>query len=158
MSKAENIITSIKVEIDAPASLVWQVLVDLPRYHEWNPFTVRVESSLVVGAPVDLYVPNPATPGENLRIVEYIAAVEPERLLSWEQRPTAESKDAARRDQYVEALGPERSSYVTTDIFLGVNADEITKNFGAWVKHSFDAVALGVKQRAEALHAARRAA
>lgn len=158
MSKAENIITSVKVEIDAPASVVWQVLLDLPRYHEWNPFTVKVESSLAVGDPVRLYVPNPAAPGENLCIVEHIVAVEPERLLSWEQKPTAESKDAARRDQYVEVLGPERSSYFTTDIFLGVNADELTRNFGAWVKLSFDAVAQGLKRHAEALHAARRAA
>ncbi|MGH8810035.1 MAG: SRPBCC domain-containing protein, partial [Noviherbaspirillum sp.] len=65
-----------------------------------------------------------------------------------------ESKDAARRDQYIEALDAERCSYFTTDIFLGLNADAVMKNFGPWVKHGFDAVALSVKQRAEALYAA----
>ena len=38
MTKAQNIVTSIRVEIDAPASVVWQVLTDLKRYSEWNTF------------------------------------------------------------------------------------------------------------------------
>jgi uncharacterized protein YndB with AHSA1/START domain len=158
MSKAENIVTSIKVEIDAPASVVWDVLVDLPRYEEWNPFTAKVESTLEVGDEVHLYIPAPGAPGEFIHVVEYMAAVEPCRLLSWEQRPSAVSKDAARRDQYIEAVGEERSTYFTTDIFLGLNADSIMKNFGPWVQQGFDALALGLKRQAEAVYAARLAA
>ncbi|MFS2212975.1 SRPBCC domain-containing protein [Telluria sp. Tellsp104] len=158
MSKAENIVTSIKVEIDAPASVVWDVLVDLPRYPEWNPFTAKVESTLKVGDEIHLYIPAPGAPGEFIHVVEYMAAVEPCQLLSWEQRPGAGSKDAARRDQYIEALGPERSAYFTTDIFLGLNADSIMKNFGAWVQQGFDALALCLKTRAERVYAERRAA
>ena len=29
------------IEIDAPPEEVWRVLVDLERYHEWNPFMVE---------------------------------------------------------------------------------------------------------------------
>lgn len=158
MSKAENIVTSVKVEINAPASVVWEVLTDLPRYREWNPFTVQVDTTLQVGDPVDLHIPIPGQPGQEMVVREYLVAVEPERLLSWEQRATADNKDAARRDQYIEALGPERSRYFTTDIFLGLNADHIMERFGGWVKSSFDAVATGVKQQAERLYAARRTA
>jgi uncharacterized protein YndB with AHSA1/START domain len=158
MSKAENIVTSIKVEIEAPASVVWEVLVDLPRYQEWNPFTEKAASTLRVGDEIHLYIPDPAAAGEYIHVVEYMAAVEPGQLLSWEQRPSAASKDAARRDQYIEALGAERSTYFTTDIFLGVNADSIMQKFGPWVQQGFDAVALGVKRQAETIHAARRTA
>jgi hypothetical protein len=156
MSKAQNIVTSNKVEIDAPASVVWEVLTDLPRYREWNPFTVRVDSTLRVGDPVDLYIPIPGQEGQEMCVREWLVAFEPDRLLSWEQRPAGDNKDAARRDQYIESLGPNRSSYFTTDIFLGLNADNIMQTFGPWVKTSFDAVAAGVKKQAEALHAARR--
>ena len=38
------------VEIAAPARVVWQVLTDMPRYNEWNPFCVRAESALEMGA------------------------------------------------------------------------------------------------------------
>jgi hypothetical protein len=156
MSKAKNIVTSIEVDIAAPASVVWEVLTDLPRYREWNPFTVQVDSTLKLGEPVDLHIPIPGQPGQEMVVREHLIAFEPGRLLSWEQRPTADNKDAARRDQYIEELGPERCRYFTTDIFLGLSGDQIMDTFGDWVKASFDAVAKGVKQRAETLYASRK--
>ncbi len=156
MSKAENIVTSKKVDIAAPASVVWEVLTDLPRYREWNPFTVRAESTLRLGDRVDLYIPIPGQEGQEMCVPEWLIAFEPDLLLSWEQRPVGDSKDAARRDQYIEATGPDSCRYFTTDIFLGVNADQITANYGGWVKAGFDGVADGVKKQAEALYAARR--
>lgn len=156
MSKPENIVTSKVVEIDAPASVVWQVLTDLPRYREWNPFTVRVESSLQINDPVDLYIPVPGQDGQEMCVREWLVAYEPDQLLSWEQRATAENKDCARRDQYVESLGPEKSRYFTTDIFLGLNQDRIMETFGPWVQVSFDSVADGVKRQAETLYSQQR--
>ena len=156
MSKARNIVTSVEVDIAAPASVVWEVLTDLKRYREWNPFTVQIDSTLRLNEPVDLHIPIPGQDGQEMTVREYLVAFEPERLLSWEQRPTAESKDAARRDQYIEKLDEERSRYFTTDIFLGVNADQIMDQFGPWVKASFDAVAQGVKKQAETLYGQRR--
>jgi hypothetical protein len=140
------------VEINAPASFVWDVLVDLPRYQEWNPFTVRVESTLKVGEPVHLYIADPANPGAEIHVVEHLVAYEPARLLAWEQRPTEESADAARRDQVLEELGDERCAYYTTDQFLGENADKIMATFGGWVKEGFDGIAAALKRHAEALY------
>ena len=157
MSKVENLVTSIKVEIEAPASLVWEVLTDFERYGEWNSFCPGLKTSGKIGDVVYMQV---RIPGTDLVIPvnEILVAWEAERLLSWEQRPTEENKDAARRDQYVEALGPNRCSYFTTDLFLGLNAEKIMKEHGAWVKQGFDQVARDLKQRAEALHAERLAA
>lgn len=153
MAKAENLVTSIKVQIDAPASLVWQVLTDLDRYAQWNSFCPRIESTLRLGDPVNMHISVPGT-DQTLLVVETLVAFEPERLLSWEMRPSPQNKDAARRDQYIEPLGQDRCAYFTTDIFLGLNADTIMREQGAWVKQAFDSVALDLKKRAEALHAA----
>jgi uncharacterized protein YndB with AHSA1/START domain len=156
MSKARNIVTSKEVDIAAPASVVWEVLIDLPRYAQWNPFTVKVESTLRLNEPVDLHIAIPGQSGETMVVREWLVAFEPDQLLSWEQRTTADNKDCARRDQYIIATGADSCRYFTTDIFLGLNADRIMDQFGGWVKASFDAVADGVKRQAEALHAARR--
>jgi len=43
-------------EIDAPAEIVWQVISDLRRYGEWNPFVVSAESTLVPGEPIEMLV------------------------------------------------------------------------------------------------------
>ena len=44
------------LEVAAPADRVWQVVCDLARYPEWNPFVVRCASSLVVGEPIEMRV------------------------------------------------------------------------------------------------------
>jgi len=42
-----------EIEINAPASAVWQVLTELEGYQEWNPFIVRASGDLQVGGLVD---------------------------------------------------------------------------------------------------------
>jgi len=150
MSESKNKVTSIRVEINAPASFVWDILTDLARYPEWNPYTVRIESTLELGAPVHLYLAGgDGNPGYNL---EYLVAFEPGRLLSWEQYPTETDANAARRDQVIEDIDGKRCIYYTTDQFLGINADKIMSDFGDWVKQGFDAIALALKERAESLY------
>ncbi|MFD2272720.1 SRPBCC family protein [Undibacterium arcticum] len=55
MPDSKFLVTSVKVQINAPASLVWDVLVDLDNYPQWNPYTVKVESTLEMGEPVNLF-------------------------------------------------------------------------------------------------------
>ncbi len=49
-----TLVRSITVEIEAPASLVWEVLTELDKYPLWNPFCVAVKSTLEIGAPVEM--------------------------------------------------------------------------------------------------------
>ncbi|GBL58442.1 polyketide cyclase [Pseudomonas citronellolis] len=154
MSTQKNLVRSLTVDIAAPAELVWSVLVDLPRYPQWNPYTVKVESSLRLGEPVNLFLPDPSRPGELLHVVEQLASFEPPRLLAWEMHASAGNPDAARREQLIEKTGPQSCRYHTTDQFLGATADTVMANHGAWVKQGFDAVALALKAHAEALHGA----
>lgn len=154
MTKAANLVTSIKVEINAPASVVWEVLADLENYRLWNRFCPDIRCGLQLNDLVAMNTLHPMT-GEVWPVNEYLVAFEPEQLLSWEQRPVPENKDAARRDQYIEAIDKNRCTYFTTDQFLGLNADTIMREHGAWVKIAFDQVAVDVKNRAEELHFAR---
>lgn len=154
MADTKNLVRSLAVEIAAPAELVWSVLLDLPRYPQWNPYTVKVESSLRLGEPVNLFLPNPAQPGELLHVVEHLASFEPPHLLAWEMHSSADNPDAARREQIIEKTGPSSCRYHTTDQFLGATADQVMAVHGPWVKQGFDAVALALKAHAETLYAA----
>jgi uncharacterized protein YndB with AHSA1/START domain len=147
-----HVIESVTVEIDAPAQLVWDVMVDYARYPEWNPYTVEVETTLEIGDPIDLTLPNPDGSEGTFVNREFIRVVDPPHHLRYD---TGEQMEGifAYRDQWIEPLGPERCTYRTTDTFSGEHASLVIETTGAWVKEGFDAVAHALKARAEQLYA-----
>jgi len=148
-------VRSIEVEIDAPPSVVWEVLTDLDNYPHWNPFCITAKSTLDIGAPVEMTLTDYSGATETFPYTEYVCAVVPERLLSWELRPTEVSAQAARRDQVIEPIDETRCRYYSTDAFLGEEAHQIMADSGAWVKRAFDDTAVALKARSEALYAER---
>lgn len=145
-----------KVEIAAPARIVWQILTDLPRYHEWNPFCIHAESTLEMGAAVNMRLINYAAPGSIVPNCEYICAFEPEHMLSWEARHVDWWPYPARRDQVIEKTGPDSCTYISTDAFLGNNGIHVYNFAGPWVKRAFDHSCRQLKLRAEAFFAAEK--
>lgn len=149
----DAITVSQTVEIAAPASVVWAVLTDLPHYNEWNPFCVKADSTLELGAAVHMKLINYAVPGSIVPNCEFVCAFEPERLLSWELPHSEAWPYPARRDQVIEATGPASCRYTSTDAFLGANGIHVFRFAGPWVKRAFDDTALALKARAEDLYA-----
>lgn len=150
----EAVTVSETVEIMAPARVVWDILCDMPRYGEWNPFCVRAVSTLEMGAPVHMTLVNYAVPGTLVPNCEFICAFEPERMISWEMPYSEAWPYPARRDQVIEATGAESCRYFSTDAFLGTNGIHVHRFAGPWVKRAFDDCARALKARAEALHGA----
>ncbi len=148
-----SVVVSDTVEIAAPASVVWKILTDLPRYNEWNPFCVRAVSTLEMGAPVQMTLVSAIEPGRLVPNCEYVCAFEPEKLLSWELPHDDAWPYPARRDQIIEATGPESCRYHSTDAFYGANGIHVMRFAGPWVKRGFDDTARALKARAEAMHA-----
>lgn len=146
------------IEINAPARIVWQILIDMDRYNEWNPFCVRAASTLEMGAAVDMTLANYAAPGTLVPNCEYICAFEPERMISWEMKWSEAWPYPARRDQVIEPTGTESCRYVSTDAFLGTNGIHVFRFAGPWVKRAFDDSARALKARAEAFFAAEKEA
>lgn len=144
-----TLVRSIAVEIEAPASVVWQVLTDLDNYRLWNPFCISAVSTLELGAPVHMTLTDYSSGTGTFLNTEYVCAVVPERLLSWELRATAESPQAARRDQIIEHITENRCRYYSTDAFLGEVAQEIMTDSGDWVKRAFDDTATALKEHSE---------
>jgi hypothetical protein len=73
-----------EVEIDAPPSRVWSVLVDLPAYREWNPFIVEASGVVAEGETLALRM---ALPGRDpIGVEPRLLVVDPERELRWKGR------------------------------------------------------------------------
>lgn len=149
-----TLVRSINVEIEAPACVVWDVLTDLDAYPLWNPFCISARSTLELGAPVEMTLKDFTGGAGTFPNTEYVCAVVPERLLSWELVATDDDPKAARRDQVIEPISENRCRYYSTDAFLGIEARQIMEESGAWVKRAFDETALALKSRSEQLYAA----
>ena len=151
---SSHTVTSVTVEIDAPAAFVWDVLVDYASYPEWNPYTIAVETTLEIGDRIDLTLPNPDGSAGTMLNREFIRIVDPPHHLRYD---TGEEYPGLLgcRDQYVTELGSDRCSYHTTDTLSGELADLVMETNGAWIKAGFDSVATALKTRAEQLLATR---
>jgi uncharacterized protein YndB with AHSA1/START domain len=147
-----HVVTSVTVEIAAPAAFVWDVLVDYPNYPQWNPYTVRVATTLAVGDPIDLTLPAVDGSGGTFVNREYVRVVDPPHHLRYD---TAEEMPGifAVRDQWITPLGTGRCAYHTTDTISGKYADQVMELTGAWIKAGFDSVANALKARVEQLFA-----
>ena len=152
----DAVVVSETFAIAAPASVVWKVLCDLPRYNQWNPFCIRAVSTLELGAAVEMTLANYAVPGALVANVEYICALEPERLIAWEMPHSAAWPYPARRDQIIAATGPDTCLYHSTDAFLGITGIHVFRFAGPWIKRAFDDSGRALKARSEAIFTANR--
>lgn len=146
-------VTSITVDINAPAQFVWDVLVDFEKYGEWNPFNPKVEATLEIGKPITMQVvmgdPNAAS-----SMTEYFTLIEGPNHLAWEVVTSPETGDKVTHDHFIKAVSATRCTYHHSDTFTGPSATHIVTQFGDGIKTAFDAVANALKQRAEELYKA----
>ena len=137
-----------EIEIDAPAERIFDILVDLGAYPEWNPFTPRVESTLRVGDPVHLFV---RLRGARLaHRIEYVSRNERPSQLCWGTTIGAGFLLCAERCQTLERIDAARTRFVNQDVLRGWLAPLVMLAFGGPMQRGFDAVVRAVKQRAEA--------
>lgn len=146
---ATSIVSDV-VEIDAPPELVWSIMVDFPRYADWNPYTFRVDTELSLGAEVLLHLPSPDKPGESFTTLEHMRVIAPPHHLQYDTGSSFTGMLAVR-DQWVKDLGNGRSSYQTTDVFTGEFAQIAFDLQSSWVTDGFNATAYALKAHAERL-------
>ena len=139
--------------VAAPVARVWEVIVDLDRYSEWNPFVVAARSTLEVGAPISMRVrllpflvqPQRETilecvPGERLC---YGIASLPGGLLR------------SHRCHVLRALTAERTEYVSDFVLSGRLTPMVSGLLGGRLTDGFASNTRALAERAEALERAR---
>lgn len=148
----ENSVSSDELTINAPAELVWEVLVDFDNYHLWNDFCPSIEAQLKLGSPVAMQVdlgngPQPQT--------EFITRLEPPRVITWSMENKPDDPVHADRSQFVTPLDDGSCTYLTVDEFSGEAMGPMLEAFGKVMEDGFNRCAIGLKARAEALYQSR---
>ena len=142
-------ISSEKITIEAPAELVWSVIVDFENYHLWNEFCPHVSGELQLGAPLAMKVDL----GNGLQDqVEYISHIDAPHRIVWSMENKPGDPIHADRSQIIEALDDQRCTYVTIDEFSGEMVPQMMSAMAEPVETGFARCAEGLKARAEALY------
>jgi hypothetical protein len=141
----------VELVIEAPRRTVWDVLVDFPRYAEWNPFTIGVETSGRVGDPVLLDV---QLGRRRTKMRERLRVNDPPRRIGWGLRILGGVLLDCTRVQELEDAGDGRTRYVCHESFRGLLVPLFFDRYRDSMQEGFEAAARALAQRAECLSCA----
>lgn len=136
------------VEINAPAETVWQVITDLPRYGEWNPFCLAASSSLQPGDTIEMTVQLTARPQQ---VIEVMREFVPGRRFAYSMKPAPMGALSSLRSHDVEPLGPGRARYRSYFQLKGWLMPLVRALLGRKLEHGFGGMTTAVARRSEQL-------
>lgn len=143
----DNAVYSDEVTIDAPAELVWEILIDFDNYGAWNGFCPSAKNdSLEIGSPVEMMV---YLGGELSKQVEFICRHEPGHCIAWAMDNKPEDPVHAVRSQYVKKVSDTSCTYLSVDEFAGPGMAAMMEHFAPLVEKGFNRCAYDLKAHAE---------
>jgi uncharacterized protein YndB with AHSA1/START domain len=145
-------VSSEEIVINAPAELVWEVILDFDNYGLWNTFCPSMKGKPVVGSPLHMMVD--MGNGPQLQ-VEYVTKVEPIHTIVWSMENKPGDPIHADRTQRVTPIDDSSCRYWSVDEFSGEFAGPMLEQMGKLVEKGFNDCARDLKQRAEGLFRAR---
>jgi hypothetical protein len=143
---------SLKIEnrlgVQAPASLVWEVLYDLERWPEWNPLDPQVSGVIRFGERLKLKLALPDQPPRDLEAT--ILDWTPNEAIHWK---TSHLGGLVRSVRYFE-LEPMTETgciFSNGELFTGMLGPQIARRLRPGLKQGFAALGEALRDRAEAL-------
>lgn len=137
-----------QVAIDASPDRVWQVLSEFSAYPSWNPFIIRAEGPLEVGARLTLRMQPVGARPVTLRPV--VLAAEEGRRLRWLGRVGVPGILDAVHDFVLEPHGDRGCPLWQREHFRGVLVPVLARSLDRHTLPAFGAMNEALKRRAEA--------
>ncbi len=144
-------VTRSEIDIDAPVEKVWNIIIDLERYSEWNTFTPRMGAKqIVVGE--EFLLDCQMTEKQLLRDEkEVFLAYEPERYrVCWgTSRTKGRPGIKSYRWQICEPANEKRTHFINYEEFHGILAPLVNLLYGKKLQRAFIGYCQDLKKRAE---------
>lgn len=136
-----------RIGVQAPASVVWDIVYDLDRWPEWNPLYPRASGAIRYGETIKLQL---ALPGQAER--ELVATVldwSPNEAIHWR---TSLLAGLVRTVRYleIETMSDTGCIFSNGEIFRGLLGPRVARSLRASLKQGFEALGEAVRDRAEA--------
>lgn len=144
-----------RLEIFTPAEVVWEVISDLSRYGEWNPFCIEAQSTLKPGDTIDMWVKLAKRPQFQR---EFITQYDVGRGFAYQMKPVPAGALSSRRSHEISVLDAECCRYHSHFSLQGWLMPLVRGLMGARLQTGFSGMSHAVKQRAEQLWEQRKRA
>jgi hypothetical protein len=136
-----------EVTIGAPPRVVWEILSDLDRYSEWNPFVIEAEGTLTVGSRLMVRLRPPD--GRVTTFRPTVTVVEPERTFEWLGHLGVRGVfDGRHRFQLEPTAAGTR--LVQSEQFGGILVLVLSRSLETSTRAGFEAMNQAIKTRSEA--------
>lgn len=135
------------VSISASPETVWEILTDLDRYCDWNPFVVSAEGKVAVGERLTNRLQPPG--GKAMTIRPTVTAADPSQTLEWLGHLVVPGVFDGRHRFELEATST-GTRLVHSEQFSGVLVRFMRKMLDNSTREGFEAMNAALKARAEA--------
>ena len=136
-----------RIGIQAPAEVIWDVIYDLERWHEWNPLYPRAEGKISLGKPLDLTLALPGQPPRQIQpvVLEWV----PNEQLHWRLSLMG---GLVRSIRFIEIDPLSETGCIVNngELFQGLMAKTVLRRIGRSIHRGFAGMNEALKARAEA--------
>ncbi len=136
------------IEIDRSPEQVWQVLSDLPKYPDWNPFIRHIEGSLKVGEKLRVHIAPNGKKGMKFRPT--VTSATAPSSLTWIGKLGVRGLFDGEHRFTLRDMGAGRTSLTQGETFTGV----LVSLFGGGLEataEGFDQMNRALKERCEGM-------
>lgn len=136
-----------RVGIHAPADVIWEVIADIPRWHEWNPLYTAGAGQIRMGATLDLTLALPGQAPQQIQpvVLDWV----PNEQLHWRMSMMGGMVKTIRFIE-IEQLAPESCIVSNGELFSGLMAKPMLRRVGRAFHRGFREMGEALKARAEA--------
>jgi len=137
-----------EIGIDRPAAAVWDILVDLDRWPEWNPFA-KASGRVAVGETLEVQIRPPGKSPMTFRPA--IVKLDPGVELRWLGHLGVPGIFDGEHGFRIDADGDRRCRLAQFETFKGILAAPLLWLAGDATQRGFEAMNLALKARAEGI-------
>jgi len=135
-----------EIEIQASPERVWQALMNLDKYPEWNPFIHHAVGKAKVGEKVDITF---RSGSKEMTLHCTVIKVEPNRELCWKYHVILPGLFRGEHSFTIEPMGANKVRFIDREIFNGLLVPLQAKDIDTNSRHGFEEMDKALKARAE---------
>jgi hypothetical protein len=136
-----------EVEIQASAEQVWEILTNLHRFAQWNPFMRSASGTIKVGERLEIDIQ--PVGGRSMIIRPTVLTADPGRELRWLGRLILPGLFDGEHRFTIEPLGSDRVRFVQREVFTGLLVPLLMRFIERGTRSGFEAMNQALKVKAE---------